>query len=191
MKMMLVSAVVLVSCFVIGCAMPKPEEIIGEWIAAPDSPKEIQDGSLTVKIKDQPRLIFKEDGSCKFENMPEALLSGPFPDNTEIVSGTGTWTIGKYQGSKVVFLEIKQINGNKLTSASQVHISKWWGKITLYYWIGEEGGPRYEFIRSTQSYLYLFLFSPRRCFALVLLDERSEVMQESLLVPFRKALYLF
>lgn len=149
MKMMLMSSIFFISFFVIGCAMPKPEEIVGEWIAASDSPKEIKDGSLIVKIYDQPRLIFKEDGSFKFENMPEALLFGPFLDNTGIVSGTGSWTIGKYQGSNVVFLKINQINGDTANSESSLLISKWWGKITLYEWIGEEGGPRFEFVRST------------------------------------------
>ncbi len=149
MKMMLMSSIFFVSFSVIGCAMPKPEEIVGEWIAAPDSPKEIKDGSLTVKIKDPPRLIFSEDGSFKFENMPQALLFGTFPDMVNIISGRGTWTIGKYQGSKVVSMKIKQINGNTTNSESFVLVSKLWSKITLYYWIGEEGGPRFEFIRST------------------------------------------
>ena len=144
---------IIVLLFISNCKYftPTREEIVGEWIPVPDTPKEIKVfySLPTVVIKKQPRLIFKDDGTLIVENMPGLILANPFEHWVGIYSGKGTWRLGEYQGSYVVFMDIDFTKGySKYPGVeTQIEVSKFFNEVSLFFWIGEEGSDRFEFVK--------------------------------------------
>lgn len=144
----LLKFLILIIIFLSGCATPKQCEIIGEWIPISNYPKIIDDGRRKVLLKNEPRFVFNANGTFSMWNIPQTLLIGPFEDMNNIVSGSGTWTIGEYQGSDVVYLKhVRDITDNKLISTETfIWVSKWFSKLSLYFMIGGvDGIKRFEF----------------------------------------------
>lgn len=143
MKMIILSLFVAIFSSLTGCGSPKPEEIMGQWIPASDSPKIIKNASLSkpIYLSEQPYFIFNADGAFTVEKFPEALVG--LHDSTKIISGKGKWFIDKYQGSDVV----KLVFTEGMNIETQMWISKGIKKITLYFWIEEPGVGRFDFVK--------------------------------------------
>ncbi len=126
-----------------GCGSPKPEEIVGEWTPASDSPRIVKNASLfePIYLSEQPYFIFNGDGSFIVEHFPEALVG--LHNSARVISGKGNWFIGKYRGSNVVKLRFTE----GMTLETYMEVSKGIRNITLYFWIEEPGVGRFDFVK--------------------------------------------
>jgi hypothetical protein len=133
----------------VSCGNGEPKDVVGQWVPEQHSPKVIKNLFLSkpVLLTLEPSVTFRSDATFVLENVPEILLFGGGKDRDKIVSGTGKWAIGKYAGTRAVLLEFKTIDGKDITSATQMQISTGPNGVTLYFWIEEEGGPRFEFVK--------------------------------------------
>jgi len=132
-----------------GCNSPKPQDIVGKWLPDEHSPRIIKNVFLPkpILLAEQPSFVFGPDANFVMQNMPGTLVFGPGRERNRIISGNGKWSVGKYAGSEVVFLEFAKIDGKEITSATQIQISKGPQGVVLYFWIEEEGGERFEFVK--------------------------------------------
>lgn len=144
MKMIILSLLVaILFSSLTSCSAPKPEEIVGEWIPAGDSPKIIKSGFLPkpIYLTEQPYFIFNPDGTFIAGHIPEALLISP--SRTNIISGKGNWFIDKYEGSDIVRLRFTE----GISAETYIEISRGIKDITLYLWIVEPGVGRFNFVK--------------------------------------------
>jgi len=144
MKMIVLSLVVAIFfSSLTGCSSPKPEEIIGEWIPAGDSPKIIKNPALSkpIYLTEQPYIIFNPEGTFVLEHFPELLIG--LHNSTRIISGKGNWYIDKYQGSDVVRLRFTE----GISLETFIKISKGIKNITLHCWTQEPGVGRFNFVK--------------------------------------------
>ena len=111
-----------------GCIRLTPDDIVGKW-----------------KSKDGAVLVFDSDGKV----FATKLIDGPVLhlDRFESHDGVGTWKISNDMTYREVEIDFSQIAEYKNGYGTQVHVSGYGSMMRLYWWVGEEGGDRYEFTR--------------------------------------------
>jgi hypothetical protein len=127
------------------CKMDKIEraEIIGRWSLE----ENLASREKGIEIKNPTTFSFFED--CHFEaiNVPAKPLYGLLSDSIHTISGTGRWKLISYQSNPAIELEFHDTKEYSKGFITQIYISKWFGKISLFIWLNEEGGDRVKFLR--------------------------------------------
>lgn len=114
---------------------PTAAEISGIWIGEKNA-----------------ELDLRPDGTFTAKGIPAALICG-YGTTRKIFQGKGAWKIEEDQGSWQVSIEENQdsLMGERSIGSYSVLISGTNGILEnkppwyLFEWVGEEGGPRYEF----------------------------------------------
>ncbi|MBN2159901.1 MAG: hypothetical protein JW807_10935 [Spirochaetes bacterium] len=154
----LIPSIIIPLLLIINCAQIKNDDIIGRWIPVLDSTKIIKYSLVTIKITKQPIFTFYKDGTFAFENIPDALLIGPYDDMKNTISGGGKWSIGEYQGNDVVYLKniINKKNNMLYSTETYINIQKslFNNRIILFFWIYEAGSEQYSLLKRNNINTY-------------------------------------
>jgi hypothetical protein len=138
MEMIRIVFIGLMIVFLQGCTggkTPPKEEIVGTWISA-----------------DSATLEFKADGSFIGKNLPSTIVSDP---SRKIFDSSGKWSIEAirkswdqqpwyislsfaYKPTRYISATSLIVSGSNLDENSPPWVS-------LFFWVDEEGGARYEF----------------------------------------------
>lgn len=111
------------------CSPPTDHDILGDW-RGPDSA----------------RLEFHQDGTFSGRSLPTAVFF-PGIDFDKAIEGSGQWQLAKLNGVWRVRLVFDKSSALPKGYDTSILVSGSGQKLTLFEWIGEAGGPRFEFSR--------------------------------------------
>jgi hypothetical protein len=138
------AAKIAIACVLAACSTSPvgKSTIIGHWVATPQNHLIIKEPAVAGC-----EFIFKADGSFTSSKFLDYLINTPDNASGKIHAGSGKWSIMQKNGSNIVDLIFTDIDNCSANTETTSLIISDWGGHPLFFWLGEEGGDRFEFER--------------------------------------------
>jgi uncharacterized protein (DUF2147 family) len=125
----------------------KASDIVGTWV-------EHRDSKLVAGSRPLARFTFTSDGRFEVTNLPRRFIDREMRRDDFITSidGAGTWQLNQYDPYRNQYgsVELHFAFGTLGTSGYNMPILiSTYGQTTLFFWLGEEGEGRFEFVKGT------------------------------------------
>lgn len=130
-----------------GCSgrQPTTADVIGRWVADSASMRFIKSANPIPRCE----ITFSADGTFITPGVPDFLCVTPDRASGRLISGKGRWSLVRDQGSFVVQLDFREMNGKSVQFQTLSLIAEARkSQCTLFCWVGEEGGDRFDFHRA-------------------------------------------